>query len=88
MAHASVNTQSKTKSETKSAGASAPKRCAGYAVHDPLGQKIGNVEEVFANRDDKPQYVRVRTGFFGGRSVLIPVQFIETDQKRRTLILK
>jgi len=53
-----------------------------------LGQKIGNVEEVFANRDDKPQYVRVRTGFFGGRSVLIPVQFIETDQKRRTLILK
>lgn len=87
MAHASVDTKSKNKSD-KSAGSAAPKRCAGYAVYDPLGQKIGVVEEVFANRDDKPQYVRVRIGFFGGRSVLIPVQFVETDQERRTLILK
>lgn len=84
MAHASVD----TKSKNKSAVSAAPKRCAGYAVYDPLGQKIGVVEEVFANRDDKPQYVRVRIGFFGGRSVLIPVQFVETDQERRTLILK
>lgn len=84
MAHASVD----TKSKNKSAGSAAPKRCAGYAVYDPLGQKIGVVEEVFANRDARPQYVRVRIGFFGGRSVLIPVQFVETDQERRTLILK
>jgi hypothetical protein len=84
VAHASVD----TKSNAKSAGASPPKRCAGYAVYDPLGQKIGVAEEVFANRDDRPQYVRVRIGFFEGRSVLIPVQFVETDQERRSLILK
>ena len=69
MAHASVD----TKSNARSAGSAAPRRCAGYAVYDPLGQKIGAAEEVFVNRDDKPQYVRVRNGFFGARSVLIPV---------------
>ena len=84
MAHASVD----TKLNARSAGSAAPKRCAGYAVYDPLGQKIGVAEEVFANRGDRPQYVRVRIGFFGGRSVLIPVQFVETDHERRTLILK
>ena len=83
MAHASVD----TKSNARSAGSAAPKRCAGYAVYDPLGQKIGAAEEVFANRDDKPQYVRVRIGSFGAKSVLIPVQDVETDRERRTLVL-
>ena len=61
MAHTSVDTRSKT----KSAGASPPKRCAGYTVYDPLSKKSGAAEEVFANRDGSPQYVRVRIGFFG-----------------------
>jgi hypothetical protein len=60
---------------------------AGYAVYDPVGQKIGIAEEVFANRDGEPVYVRVRIGLFG-RSVLIPVQFVETDEKSKTLVLK
>ena len=28
-----------------------PKRGAGNAVYDPVGQKIGSAEEVFVNRD-------------------------------------
>jgi hypothetical protein len=55
---------------------------------DPQTQKIGNADEVFANRDDQPQYVRVQIGIFWGRSVLIPVQFVETDEKRTTLVPK
>jgi hypothetical protein len=51
---------------------------------DPLAQKIGNADEVFANRDDQPQYVRVQIGFFWGRSVLTTVQFVETDETRKT----
>jgi hypothetical protein len=66
----------------------APKRGAGYAVYDPLGQKIGRAEEVFVNREGEPGYVRVRVGIFGLQSVLIPVQFVETDEKRKTLLLK
>ena len=69
------------------ARAAAPKRGAGYAVYDPVGQKIGSAEEVFANRDGEPAYVGVRIGIFG-RSVLIPVPLVETDETRKTLILK
>jgi PRC-barrel domain len=75
-------------SHASSAGSAAPKRRAGYAVYDPLGQKIGSAEEVFRNKDGEPQYVRVRMGLFGMRSVLIPVQFAEVDDERQTLVLK
>jgi len=53
-----------------------------------VGQKIGGAEEVFVNRDDEPVYVRVRIGLFGMRTVLIPVQFVETDNEGKTLVLK
>jgi hypothetical protein len=69
------------------------KRATGYAVFDPLGQKIGRAEEVFVNWDGEPGYgepgyFRIRLGFFGTRSVLIPVQFVETDEEKRILVLK
>ena len=63
-------------------------RGAGYEVYDPLGQKIGSAKEVFVNRNEEPEYVRVRIGFFGQKSVLIPVQFAEVDDERRNLVLK
>lgn len=66
----------------------ASKRGSGYAVYDPLGQKIGNAEELFMNRDEEPEYVRVRIGLFWRKSVLIPVQFAEVDNERETLVLK
>jgi hypothetical protein len=40
------------------------------------------------NLDDQPQYVTIRIGFIWGRSVLIPVQFVETAYKLVTLVLK
>jgi hypothetical protein len=64
------------------------KRCAGYAVYDPVGQKIGSAEEVFANPDGEPVYVRVHIGRLLTRTVLIRVQFVETDEERKTLVLK
>ena len=53
-----------------------------------MGQKIGSAEEVFVNRNKVPEYVRVRIGLFGRKSVLIPVQFAEVDDERQTLVLK
>ena len=38
--------------------------------------------------DDEPGYIMIRLGFFGMKSVLIPVQFVETDEKKKTLVLK
>ena len=70
------------------ARAAATNNGSGYSVYDPVGQKIGIVERVFANSDGEPEYSRVRIGLFGMRAVLIPVQFVETDEKRITLVLK
>ena len=66
----------------------APERCVGYGVHDPLGKKIGSVEKVFTNENHEPEYVRIKMGFFGLKSVLIPTRFVVLDQERRTLVLK
>jgi hypothetical protein len=63
-------------------------RGAGYAVYDPLGQKIGRAEKVFVNWNKEFEYVRVRIGLFGRKSVLIPVQLAEVDDERRILVLK
>ena len=64
------------------------KRASGYAVFHPLAQKIGRAEEVFVNWDGEPGYIRVRIGLFGTRCVLIPVQFVKTDEDSKTLVLK
>jgi hypothetical protein len=53
-----------------------------------VGQKIGSAEQVFVNLDGEPMYIMVRIGPFGMRAVLIPVQFVETDEDRKTLVLK
>ena len=76
------------KAKVNSANSAASVRGAGYAVYDPLGQKIGSAEKVFVNWNQEPKYVRVRIGLFGRRSVLIPVQFAELDDERRVLVLK
>ena len=60
----------------------------GYALLDPLGQKLGRVERVFGNRYGEPQYVRVRTGFFGRRLALIPVMDVAVNHEGRELTLR
>jgi hypothetical protein len=61
---------------------------AGYEVRDPLGQRIGTAEEVFADLNDEPRYVRVKMGLFGLRAALIPVQLVAADTRRRVLMLR
>jgi hypothetical protein len=43
---------------------------------------------VFAKSDGEPVYIRVRIGLFGMKTVLIPVQFVDTDKVRKTLFMK
>ena len=70
------------------ASSATSKRATGYTVFGPLGEKIGRAEEVFVNWDGEPCYIRIRIGFFGMKSVLIPVQFVETDDENKALVLK
>lgn len=65
-----------------------PRAYAGYEVHDPLGKKIGIAEEVLTNSNGEPEYIRVRIGFFGPRSALIPVRLVAANTQRRVLELR
>lgn len=65
-----------------------PAGYAGYAVHDPLGRKIGVAQEVFVNDDGETEYVKTSLAPFGLRTVLLPVQMVATDEKRRTIELR
>ena len=66
----------------------APERYAGYAVCDPRGQKIGRAEKFFLNWSGEPEYIRVKMGLFGLKTVLIPVQAVAADEERRALVLQ
>jgi hypothetical protein len=67
----------------------APKEYVRYRIRDPEGRKIGRVKEVFTNDYGEPEYLRVRMGLFGWKTVLIPVGgFITADEGRRTLTLQ
>jgi hypothetical protein len=66
----------------------APAGCVGYAVLDPEGRKIGVVGELFENGSGEPEYVRVRLGLFGLKSVMIPVQLVALEGERQTMTLQ
>ncbi|CAA9494599.1 MAG: hypothetical protein AVDCRST_MAG25-3588 [uncultured Rubrobacteraceae bacterium] len=67
---------------------------AGYTVRDPNGEKIGKVDDLFLDENDKPEYIGVKMGFFGTRSTLVPLDactvdksqgFIEVNQPKQTV---
>ena len=66
----------------------APEEFVGYRVCDPLDKEVGIVEELFVNGDGEPEYIRVKIGLFGMKSVLLPVQMVAVDDERRALVLR
>jgi hypothetical protein len=65
-----------------------PQKWMGYEVHDPLGHKIGRAEQILVNAIDEPEYIKITTGFFRSKSVLIPVKLAAADAKRRVIELR
>ncbi len=65
-----------------------PMAYVGYRLHDPLGKRIGSVQELFVNDDAEPEYIRVKMGFLGLRTVLIPVETVAVNEERRFLVLR
>ncbi|MDP9456800.1 MAG: PRC and DUF2382 domain-containing protein [Actinomycetota bacterium] len=55
---------------------------AGYTVRDPNGDKIGKVDDLFLDENDRPEYVGVKMGFLGTRSTLIPMDSCTVDKDR------
>jgi len=66
----------------------APEQYARYDVRDPLNRKIGSVQKLFVNDSGEPEYVKVKMGLLGFKTVLIPVTFARIDNERRILMLQ
>ena len=62
-------------------------RFAGYEVYDPMGQKIGKVDDLFVNEADQPEYIGVKTGLLGTKSTLIPWQIAEVREGEGRIIV-
>jgi uncharacterized protein (TIGR02271 family) len=60
-------------------------RYAGYTVYDQHYEKIGNVDELFVDENDSPQYIGVKMGFLGARSTLIPFEMARVNDARQVI---
>ena len=65
-----------------------PEEYVGFWLCDPREKRIGMVEKLFVNWSGEPEYIRVNVGFFGFKSVLLPVQDVAVDEQRRILVLQ
>src|SRR5215216_4782458 len=62
-------------------------RFAGYTVYDQDYEKIGNVDDLFVDENDQPEYIGVKMGLLGMRSTLIPWELVEVRETDSTLIV-
>jgi uncharacterized protein (TIGR02271 family) len=75
-------------SETRTDGFTAVEdRFAGYTVYDTNDEKIGKVDDLFVDSNDRPEYIGVKMGFLGTRSTLIPFEMATVDDERKTIVL-
>jgi len=58
-------------------------RFAGYTVYDQHYDKIGNVDDLFVDESDEPEYIGVKMGFLGMRSTLIPMDLVRVNDQRQ-----
>src|SRR5215204_2523015 len=60
-------------------------RFAGYTVYDQSYEKIGNVDDLFVDESDQPEYIGVKMGFLGTRTTLIPFQMARVNDARKVI---
>lgn len=58
-------------------------RFAGYTVYDRNYEKVGKVDDLFVDENDNPEYIGVKTGFFGMNSTLIPFELVRVNDERQ-----
>src|SRR5215208_4716893 len=60
-------------------------RYTGYTVYDQSYEKIGNVDDLFLDENDSPQYIGVKMGFLGTRTTLIPFEMVRVNDARQLI---
>jgi uncharacterized protein (TIGR02271 family) len=59
------------------------KRFEGYQIYDQHYEKVGKVDDLFVDENDTPEYIGVKTGLFGGPSILIPMDIVRVNDVRQ-----
>ncbi len=60
-------------------------RYAGYTVYDQHSEKMGKVDDLFLDENDRPEYLGVKMGFLGTRTTLIPFQMARVNDARQVI---
>jgi uncharacterized protein (TIGR02271 family) len=55
-------------------------RFTGYEVYDRNGERLGQVDDLFIDEHDQPEYIGVKMGFLGTRSTLIPIEIARIQE--------
>ena len=56
-----------------------------YTVYDQHYEKIGQVDDLFVDENDQPEYIGVKTGFLGMKSTLIPMELARVNDRRKLI---
>ncbi len=74
--------------EQRSEGATVPEgNFAGYQVYDQNRQRIGEVEALFLDENDHPEYIGVTMGVLGTQSTLIPISITTVDAEAGRIVV-
>src|ERR671932_1082063 len=57
----------------------------GYSVYDNRGEKIGKVDDLFIDEDDREEYIGVKIGFLGRKSTLIPMDIVRVNEADKAI---
>jgi uncharacterized protein (TIGR02271 family) len=60
-------------------------RYAGYTVYDRHYEKLGEVDVLFLDENDQPEYLGVKMGFLGTRTTLIPFRMARVNDARQVI---
>jgi uncharacterized protein (TIGR02271 family) len=60
-------------------------RYAGYIVYDRHFEKMGEVDVLFVDENDQPEYLGVKMGFLGTRTTLIPFEMVRVNDAQKVI---
>jgi hypothetical protein len=58
---------------------------AGYTVYDSNHEKMGKVDDLFVDANDRPEYIGVKMGILGTHSTLIPFEMARVNDARQLI---
>ena len=60
-------------------------RYAGYTVYDRHYENIGEVDDLFLDENDSPEYLGVKMGLLGSRTTMIPFEMARVNDARQLI---